>query len=226
MNGMFEARLLVELANHVKAHQGLARLSAAKTVAEAELALVNAKVADVSPLAAELLSDAVNVWLQGRDPAPYVLHAFWLDLIDRVQFRPVKFRLHVGAPCCVRPETGVFYLDVVQPSIGRKNFMLGGTLDGLRLDPHRGEFGTYPDDVVVWWEGRSGLPGLVELVQPGSTLTLLRPRRKQWWTSWAGLAQEDVLAGALYKRYNFTKLFVGEDPDFEFMIMGIEAIKP
>lgn len=227
---MLEARLLVRLADHVHAHRGIGRLAAARTVAEAELAISNAKVEDVSPAAATILSDAVGGWLRGRDVgrdvAPLVHTAFWLDRIERVQFQPVKFRLHVGAPACARPEENDVYHLQVDPE--RACPQPGGTLEAMRLGPYRGERGSFPDDVVVWWEGARApvdWKAVADLVQPGSTFTVVRPRRGQWWLGWAGLDQGDQLADILYRRYKFSKLFVGEDQDFEFVVSGIEGLK-
>ena len=42
MNSLFETRLLVQLADHVRVHRGLARLNAPQSVAEAELAIARA----------------------------------------------------------------------------------------------------------------------------------------------------------------------------------------
>lgn len=226
MTGMLEARLLVRLADHVHAHRGIGRLADPRTVAEAELAISSAKVEDVSPAAAVLLSDAVEGWLRGRNPAPLIHQAFWLDRIERVQFQPVKFRLHVGAPVCARPEQNdVYHLQV---DLERPCPQPGGTLEAMRLGPYRGERGSFPDDVVVWWEGLSASfdwKAVADLVHPGSTFTVVRPCRGQWWLGWAGLDQGDRLADILYRRYKFAKLFVGEDRDFEFVVSGIESLK-
>ena len=223
---MLEARLLVRLADHVHAHRGVGRLVAPRTVAEAELAIANAKVEDTSPGAALLLSEAVAAWMRGVDPAPWVLQAFWFDRIGRVQFQPVKFRLHVGAPACLPLEGNDAYcLEVWRD---RRNLKADGTLESMRLGPYRGERGSFPDDVVVWWEPATSptdWKAVADLVQPGSTFTVVRPRRGQWWLGWAGLDQGDRLADILYRRYRFAKLFVGEDSDFEFVVSGIEGLR-
>jgi hypothetical protein len=214
--GMLEARLLVQLGDHVHAHRGLGRLGA-KRVQESEVAMGIAKVQDLPHAAVGHLQESVRAWIGGADPAPAALCAFWEGRVDRVRFSPCGFRLHLGAPSVyTEPDPNAFHLAPRSPYFRRD-----GDVEALRVSRTG-----FPEDVVVWWDGREDPSSVVDLVQPGCTLTVVRPRRS-WWTSWADVSvvSADRVAAAVYGRFKMTKVHVGDDQDFEEIIMGVEEAK-
>ena len=156
-----------------------------------------------------------------------MMQAFWLCHPEQRKLRPAKFRLHVGAPACHEEpaEGSAFYLAVCGDW---KAMRRGGTLDQMRLGNFQGERGGFPDDVAVWWEGNltaEQVAQAAELVQPGCTLTLLRPNPKTWWLGWAGLKFEDRLPSLLYSRFHFVKVLASSDRECDAVIFGVEGLK-
>ena len=225
MSSLFEARLLVQLADHVQRNRGLARLTAGNTVAQAEVALSHAQAQDVSPQAADMLNRAVAEWAKGKQPAPYMLNAFWTAHMVHQKLRPAKFRMHVGAPACFQTDGGSAFFLAVNSS---KQMHPGGNLEQMALGEFRGEQGRFPDDVTLWWEGDLTAAQITELaryVQPGCTLTLMRPDPKSWWLGWAGIKFDDKLPTLLYSQFNFNKVFAVKEDGCDIMIIGVEGVK-
>ena len=225
MNDLLEARLLVLLADHIEKHRGLSRLTAAQTVAQAEVALSHAHAQDAPAEAVRLLTQAFNLWIKGESPAACMLDTFWSTRLGVHKFLPVKFRLHVGAPACFETDGDPCFFLRVSDS---KHLHRGGTLEGMALGDFKGEQGRFPDDITVWWEGELSqvqIDVLAQYVQPGCTLTLIRPDTKAWWLGWAGLKFEDKLPTVLYAQYQFTKIFAAKENGCEVTIIGVEGLK-
>ena len=146
MSDLFEARLLVLLADHVDKHRGLSRLTVAQTVAQAEVALSHAQVQDSPVESTRLLAQAFNLWGKGESPSACMLNAFWSSRVDAHKFLPSKFRLHVGAPACfAEPDHDSCFFLRVDAS---KYLHHGGSLEEMSLGDFKGEQGRFPDDIT------------------------------------------------------------------------------
>ena len=223
MTDLFEWRLIIQLADHIQQHNGLARLAAGQTVAESEVALAQAQIQDVPRDACYLIQKAVSEWKQGREHRGYLLDAFWTTHLDAIKFRPVKLRFHVHAPQCFQSDSSSFFY-IPRDIPGCRH---GGALEHFALGEFKGECGRFPDDIVLWWEADLTDAETIELakfVQPGSTLTLLRPD-KTWWLGWASLKFEDRLPSLLYTRYQFTKVYAVKESGYDMTIIGIEGLR-
>lgn len=211
---LFLARVLVMLADQAEGtlHR---RLTGGTEVAEAGIALAQARVNDICPKSLHLLR---------LSPKRGLLGAFWAQYLSQVKpAHPAVFRITVNRPAGYLAQADREFH--VEPSWSSAVCHV----PQLALLGIKGSLGTrQADDVTVFHEegiDDSSLEELATYLGPGSTVTLIRPgAAHQFWLSWLECPVTRRLVTILEREFKLTPLFADGTPEtFEHNVYTLEA---